>query len=173
MTTAPLLDLLLEVPANRAGGEAVAEAVRADPTRTAALVDALVFPDARVRLVAATAVDLIAEHDAALLEPFAAAVLDAAMEARGMPRYLLARTLPRLALTDANVAEAAAVLRHYLATERKSRAARAFAASGLARLSLRDPALREEAAAAIAAALMASPAERAQARLAQRLLGRL
>ncbi|HYE57545.1 MAG TPA: hypothetical protein VD948_03525, partial [Rhodothermales bacterium] len=80
MTTAPLLDLLLEVPANRAGGEAVAEAVRADPTRTAVLVDALVFPNARVRLVAATALDLIAEHDAAQLASFVAAVLDASMD---------------------------------------------------------------------------------------------
>jgi HEAT repeat protein len=144
-------------------GEIAAQAL-AEPSLIAVLVDALDHEDPVVRMRAADALEKATAAHPGLLAPYAARLLDVAERAdQKEVRWHLAQLLPRLPLSELEVAQAARALRSYLAD--RSAIVRTFSLQALHDLSARHLALQAEVQSLLkTAAESGSAAERSRAR---------
>ena len=120
--------------------EEVVAAVLADASLFPHLFRGLVSADPIVRMRAADAAEKVTASRPELLRPFKRQLLDevAAIDQQEV-RWHVAQMLPRLVLTDAERASAAALLRGYLSD--RSRIVQTFALQALADLARQDAAL--------------------------------
>ncbi len=146
------------------GVAGVVRAVRTNMSLLGALVDGLTHPDPKVRMRCADALEKLTIDDAAPLQAHRATLLRLADTTTQQElRWHLCQILPRLRLTAAQRARAAALAVRWQADP--SRIVRTFALQALADLASQDVTLRPIALAALRGAeTTGTPAMRARAR---------
>lgn len=123
--------------------DSVAAKVLARPTLFRGLIKGLWDEDAVVRMRAADAAEKVSLQKPKLLQPFKAELLGLLAETEEQElRWHMAQMVPRLALTAAERAHAASILRTYL--DDRSSIVKTFAMQGLADLALVEESLLPE-----------------------------